>query len=975
MKVKSYYLLGSALGAVASIGLAAPAMAQDADTDITADQQPLGTEPAPREIVVTGSYLRVGEPEDGALPVDVFGTEELETRGIDSPLEFIKNLPSVGTSLGDSNQYGAGNSQGVGSLNLRNLGRERTLVLFNGRRYMPEPGDGAVDTNLIPMFALDRIEVLKDGAASTYGSDAIAGVANFVTRRGFDGLVVDGNYTFIDGSDGDWQGSVLFGKNLGDANIMVGAGYQRRSELPTTERSFTQQPFSENPSGYSPVSNPGIYIPLFNGTPIAGPAQDGNQLDACENLGGIDEGAVCRYSYIPFVNLVEDQERYQIYGQLDVDLSDSTRFHSEAIYAHTESSSLGYSPSYPITSGPNGPGSLGQFVVPAYNPYFGDFVDQSFAPGSLPVAPNAALIYLFRPFALGGNPTDPRGAGLGGAENDGWRVVGGLEHDFSDSFSGQFYGTFLRSTRTAYSLDFISQRLQSALFGFGGEDCSGAQPGANGCQFFNPFINAAPGNPALGLDNPAYVPGNENDPDLLDWIRQPSGTTGVEEQLIADLVFNGYSNLFGMDFDYAFGGQYRHTDYRNKPINKFSDPARFPCVNEDDFSCLDSPDDNNFPTGPFTFLGQYPADSLNQSVWAVFAEARIEPFSGLELIGALRYEDYGNPVGSTLNPKLSARWEATDWLTLRGSVGDTFRGPLPINLTEGGPSGVAGIDVLGNNYKATDNTGNPDLDPETALTYNIGAVVEFGGFSASVDFWNYEFEGRFTDLPVQAIAAAVAPGGTDGNQLADCSSPFSQFVTFAGGVCNQGTTIGNDISRIRTLTVNGPEVTTRGLDLSVNYSRDMGSFGLSAGANATYILEYEFSDFVYEGLTFSQGYDAKGFANYNRAPGTVSPWRANGYLSASFGNASLTWNALYIDGVTDNRSPDDPFAGEVGSFFKNDLLGAYTFDISGGELRLSAAVENIFDEDPPLARLEYSYDPFIGTALGRTYRLAARTSF
>ncbi len=126
MKVKSYYLLGSALGAVASIGLAAPAMAQDADTDITADQQPLGTEPAPREIVVTGSYLRVGEPEDGALPVDVFGTEELETRGIDSPLEFIKNLPSVGTSLGDSNQYGAGNSQGVGSLNLRNLGRERT---------------------------------------------------------------------------------------------------------------------------------------------------------------------------------------------------------------------------------------------------------------------------------------------------------------------------------------------------------------------------------------------------------------------------------------------------------------------------------------------------------------------------------------------------------------------------------------------------------------------------------------------------------------------------------------------------------------------------------------------------------------------------------------------------------------------------------------------------------------------------------
>ena len=113
---------------------------------------------------------------------------------------------------------------------------------MNGQRFFPEPGDGAADTNLIPMFALQRVEVLKDGAASTYGSDAIAGVANFITRTNFEGVEVAGNWQFVDGSDDNYQASILVGKNFGSANIMVGAGYQHRSELPATERDFTQRP-------------------------------------------------------------------------------------------------------------------------------------------------------------------------------------------------------------------------------------------------------------------------------------------------------------------------------------------------------------------------------------------------------------------------------------------------------------------------------------------------------------------------------------------------------------------------------------------------------------------------------------------------------------------------------------------------------------------------------------------------------------
>ena len=987
---KSHFMLGTAC----AFAFAPAAMAQTSP-DSDAQNQPELAEQIESQpdvtIVVTGSYIK-GQREDGAQPVDVFGQAELEARGIDSPLEFIKSLPSVGPVLGDSNQYGAGGSQGVGSINLRSLGRERTLVLMNGRRFATEPGDGAADTNLIPLFALDRIEVLKDGAASTYGSDAIAGVANFVTRRDFTGVELAADYEFVDGSDDNYRMSALAGFDLGTANLMIGVGWQHRSELPTTARDFTQTPYAENPTGYSFLSNPGLYSPvgLIPGRDPAavGLGVDGNLVDACESLGGIDgqfprPGAaplpVCRYSYIPFANLIEKEDRYQVYGQFTVDLSDSVGFTADALYAHTELKELGYSPSYPPTQGPRGPGSASAFTVPASNPGYAAFLQQTFAPGTPPrlFTPVLSSIVLFRPFALGGNPLDPRGAGTGQAINDAWRVSAGFDFDLTDNLSLQTFGTYIRSSRTAFSYDIVSDRLQRALNGFGGENCTGSTPGANGCLYFNPFINAVPGNPALGLDNPAYVPGNENS----------SGTNATEQQYIVDAVFSGEADLFGRTLGYAFGGQFRKTEFATDPLNRFSDPDAYPCAIDGDRSCLDDPNDTNFPVGAFTFLGQYPSARLTQDVYAVFGEAQMEIFDGFELNGAIRFEDYGGNVGSTINPKLTARWQVTDFLALRGSIGDTFRGPLPADLGTSGVSAVAGIDVLGGNYKATDTVGNPALAPETAMTYNIGALVEFGGFNASIDYWTYEFDGRFTTLPVQAIAANVAPGGQDGTQLVDCSSPFADFVVFAGGVCQQGVTIGNDISRLATQTVNGPDVTTSGIDLSLNYRADFGGVLLNVGANATYTLEYKFSDFEFNGLLFSSGYDAAGYANYDRAPGTVSKWRASGYANLRFDPVSVTWSSTYISGVDDNRCDGQQFCTQtpefggtnfgrrVGDFFVHDLFATVDLRLAGVEAELQGGIENLFDTEPPAARLEYSYDPFIGTAKGRTFKVGVKLRF
>ena len=198
-----------ALGALATAALSAtPALAQaEVETAGAATQNE-------NRIVVTGSYIR-GTPEDAALPVDVFTADDLAEQGVDSPLEFIKELPSVGASLGDTNQFStdAQGFQGVGSLNLRGLGPQRTLVLLNGKRTILSPGAGFVDTQLMPLFALERIELLKDGAGSTYGSDAIAGVANFITRSTFTGLEVQGDYNFIDGSDDNYSLSALAGSS------------------------------------------------------------------------------------------------------------------------------------------------------------------------------------------------------------------------------------------------------------------------------------------------------------------------------------------------------------------------------------------------------------------------------------------------------------------------------------------------------------------------------------------------------------------------------------------------------------------------------------------------------------------------------------------------------------------------------------------------------------------------------------------
>src|SRR6201991_481180 len=192
-------------------------------------------------VIVTGSYIR-GTAEDAALPVDVITAEDLAKQGAPTTLELLKSLNVSNGVLGDTNQFDARaqGSEGSGSVNLRGFGPTRTLVLLNGRRLVNSPFTGAVDTNFLPTSAIGRVEVLKDGAAATYGSDAIAGVVNFITRRNTDGLEVSGSYKYLDGASGDWDAQAVWGRDFGDLSVMFTGEYHHKSQLSVGDRGFTQ---------------------------------------------------------------------------------------------------------------------------------------------------------------------------------------------------------------------------------------------------------------------------------------------------------------------------------------------------------------------------------------------------------------------------------------------------------------------------------------------------------------------------------------------------------------------------------------------------------------------------------------------------------------------------------------------------------------------------------------------------------------
>lgn len=972
-------MLGGAMTLAAAV---APAAAQDAP-------KPAGDKAAPiEEIVVTGSFIR-GTPTDAALPVAVLSAEQLQRQGSPTVLELMKSLPVSNGVLGETNQFDARaqGSEGSGSVNLRGLGSQRTLVLFNGRRMPINPlgqaGAGIVDTNIIPAAAIGRLEVLKDGAAATYGSDAIAGVVNFITKKNFDGLEVGATYKHVAGSDGDYNMNFTYGWVGDTANVLIAGGWDHRSVLPSTERDWSNKTYLENPDGgWSGGGNPGIYAPLAASLALAG----GLTRDAgCAAAGGFagfsGTSPRCYFHFIPYDNIVEKEDRFQVYGEVNADLTDKTKLHIEALYAHTDVPEWQTSPSYLTLSSPTieaepAGATAGRYIAPANNPgLMAYFASQGLA---VPAGGVQLFAGTFRPFGTGGNPMFDYGPSRGTRGYEAFRVSGSLNGEFSNGIAWETAMTFGSETGRRSGSDTLVNRFELALRGLGGPRCniSANTPGANGCLWFNPFSNAIAKNSITGVANPNYNAAVANSEEVTRWFFQKSSTKQTSSTFVIDGVLNGKLgiSLPGGQIGWAAGGQYRRNFFKSD-YSDYGNALTNPCVNTPDFGVTNCT--GAVRNGPSVFLGVATPQDLTSDIFAGFTEFNLPITDTITAQLAARYEDYGGEVGSTFNPKVSVRWQATEMLAFRASAGSTFRGPPDSQLAN---NNVTSLQQIAGSFRAVDIGGNPSLDPEKAKTYNVGAIIKIAGLRATVDYWQFDFDNPIVSEPVSGLVNAVFPTGLPAN----CSSPLAARFTFNSLGCAAA-----NITRLQTYYVNGAAVKTSGIDIVGDYKWDeiLRGGDITVGGSVTITNEYKVAATYVGGILASPAFDAVGYLNYQTTAVPIPKWKAEGHVEYSVGNHNLRWVIHYIDSYEDQRTA--PFL----SGYARDTTGAAVTVAAGKtidaqiiqdinyrvflpwETTLTASVTNIFDKDPSFARLELGYDPFTGNPLGRVYKVGISKKF
>ena len=975
-KLKGMLFYASAIALSGSLA----AYAQEDDDS----ERKLGT------VTVTGSLIQ-GTPEDAALPVDVLTTEDLRLQGSPSALDIIKSLPVSSGVLGDTNQFDgrAQGSEGSGTVNLRGLGASRTLVLLDGKRLAPNPfafaGNGSVDTNILPLAAVGRIEILKDGAAATYGSDAVAGVVNFITRTGYEGFEVGGDYKHVDGSDGDYSVNAVGGWNTDFGSFLLAAGYQHRSELASTERDWAVRDFLENPQGgWSLVGNPGAFAPRGAGFAATGPVL---RDPGCGTVGGIPlvtgTTSVCGFQFTPFDNIVEEENRYQVLGKADFELSEKHNLSLQAFYSATEVPKIAFSPSFPPVGGASAPtadASLvgGQFYVPITNPGFAALIAQN--PGYVPAGTTGAFMIATRPLGYAGNAlAGGRGSERSYREYEHYRISAELKGELTEAINYTASVTTGSQIGRRTNEDTVVNRYALALRGLGGANCNVAAntPGLNGCLWFNPFSNGIPVNAVTGAANPNFSAGTANSLEVLDFILEDTFTEQEFKLTVFEGVLDGQLPiaLGGGNVGWAFGGQYREEEY-DRTYNDIANLDVTPCiatVTTGTTTCAQ-------PVGALGFLAGSRPLSATQDITALFGELSL-PFSeNFNASLAARYEDYGGDIGSTFDPKLSVRWQVAEPLALRGSVGTTFRGPA---LTQVAPGSVTSLQSVGGTFRAVDIAGNPSLSPESALTYNVGAIFKTGNLNLSVDYWNFDFDDSVVTEPVANMVAAMFPGGSAVNCGTPAFAALEARFTFTGACA-----IGN-VSRLSTQYINGPNIKTSGIDVLADYTfEDAFSPGLDLeiGTSGSYVLEYEVGAVTVEGIQVGNPFSAVGFLNFQTIATPLPELKFEAYANASTENVNARLTARYIGEYTDQRTAlfttpnaNWPTPGVIipqGRTIDAQVTYDGTVVVQlPWDSTLSFSVENILDEDPSFARLELNYDPFTGDAIGRTFKVGFTKRF
>ncbi|KAK0361114.1 hypothetical protein LTR94_024601, partial [Friedmanniomyces endolithicus] len=500
---------------------------EEASAQASFDQAPEGgAHPVDvANVVVTGSQIAGA----GRLaPVSILDRRTLQAAGISDASQIVRLIAANSGSEAQVDQLNQPQSSGTAQFNLRNLGLGSTLVLVDGQRWTTSAAiatDGAafVDINsLVPMIALQRVEVVKDGASAIYGSDAVAGVVNFITRRGVGSPEISAKYAVADGSE-ETIIEAIGGFDLLGGELTLAASRLHRSALGSDEREFTQAERYGRAAWTAVTSygQPGSYFRPTTGGYAPDPDCDNPAFESAYRNSSSD--AFCRLDYSDFFDLVPEETRTQLFADYQRPLGD-VQLNLQAAYSSTWTRAR-QTPSLPI---------LAQaLTVPSSHPDnpFGEDV-------------------LFRGRLLGAE------AGASAAEFDyeTWRAAGGLEGRFANGWTWTLNASASRQHLVYDKPDVIGSALQNALNGLGGSGCDAqtGSPGVGACQYFNPF-----GSAYLGT-------GTQNDASLVESLIGYTGLRGASSLLVLDAQTTGRAFTWeGGSADVSTGLQYRSSRFRH----------------------------------------------------------------------------------------------------------------------------------------------------------------------------------------------------------------------------------------------------------------------------------------------------------------------------------------------------------------------------------------------------------------------------
>ena len=955
--------------------MALPAMAQQSDTSTTDTKAK-----ALDRVTVTGSRLKRTDAED-ALPVTIIQKAQIDAQGITSAEQLLQQL-NIATSGSDSlaanNSIAPGEGRGnngVSGANLRGQGADATLVLLNGRRVSAHGLAGqVVDLNSIPFQAIERVEVLRDGASAVYGTDAIGGVINFITRTDYKGLSVSAGADVTQEGGGDiFRLGALGG--IGDLdsdrwNVWGALSWKKNNILRGTQRDFTNS--FQPDRGLSPDSRGGPFATIGSSAntlvkgnlidPKDGSAQSWvNIADlpggiGCENAGDLmgpygdqiwnpSYRYACGWDYGRARTLQQAVESKQFIGRFTFKISDNHQFYIEAMASDVESKrrfeALQFTTSIPSATNPaSAAGTLDPYPLNAvtkptydmvYNAlrnYFGDTATDNLVYGN-PIA------YRWRCYECGPREytTTTRAK----------RLLFGMD----GSIGSWDYTTGLSRS---------SSRAESVL-------SSG-------------FVYTAPLKQLMksGEFNPFLLPGQTQSPNVLAALKAMSANGnelyhGETVTTAFDATFSGSLGfrLWAKDeVQAAVGAEWRREEY--------------------EFGGPDLWDTGRYPTtGGSAWIYQAAGDASNyitnksRTVRAVYTEFLIPVFDSFNATVSGRYDRYDG-FGGTFNPKYSFKWQPVDWVALRGSYSTGFKVPDFARLFRGtteSPSVGSGVDIAdpatcpggdpiagvagcGNIWPTILTGGNPALKPEESKQRSIGVVFAPGkNFNISIDWWEVE---RLASIRSTSL-----------RELKDNYGIFTaNWIRDASG----------NVVQIDQRYVNTGGTLTRGIEVDANLRGEAFGGRWNINFNGNYLDQYKTK--TLETSPWSPNIVGN-FTSWGILP---LQWKHTLSFGWARGNWTHTLTQLYRDGYWDAPS------ARYGTFAPSRIrTGVYvppaydprvdkyiTYNYSASwkamdKLKITFGIRNLLNTDPPftLAYLDYgggsAWEPRVADPRGRSFNL------